>query len=274
MKKESKILVEKAIASLILSVEHFNRPSDTGRVHAVLILLDHSFEMLLKAALLHKGAKIREKRAKQTIGFDQCVRIGLSDGRFKFLSDEDALLLQAINSLRDAAQHHVLDISESHLYIQAQAAVSLFRKILADVFEQELHLSLPSRVLPLSTAPPTDLASLFDREVDQIKKLIQPGKRKRIEALAKLRALAIVEGAINGERLQPSQSELVAISKGIQKGRSWEDIFPGVASINITATGHGPSIDLRITKKEGMPVVFVKKERQARAWLLSSVLMN
>lgn len=45
----------------------------------MLIFLDHSFEMLLKAAILHKGGKIRERRAKNTLGFDACVRRGLSD---------------------------------------------------------------------------------------------------------------------------------------------------------------------------------------------------
>jgi hypothetical protein len=70
MKKEVKILLDKAIASLIISVEHFNRPSDLGRVDAVLILMDHAFEMFLKAAILHKGGRIRQPRAKMTIGFD------------------------------------------------------------------------------------------------------------------------------------------------------------------------------------------------------------
>lgn len=59
MKKEAKILLEKAVNSLILSVEHFNRPWDQGRVEAVLILLDHAFEMLLKAAILHRGEDTR-----------------------------------------------------------------------------------------------------------------------------------------------------------------------------------------------------------------------
>ena len=75
MKKEARLLREKAINSLILSIEHFNRPWDRGRVEGVLILLDHSFEMLLKAAILHRGGRIRESRAKETIGFDKCVRV-------------------------------------------------------------------------------------------------------------------------------------------------------------------------------------------------------
>jgi hypothetical protein len=48
MRKEVKILRSKAIESLVLSIELFNRPSETGRAHGVLIFLDHAFEMLLK----------------------------------------------------------------------------------------------------------------------------------------------------------------------------------------------------------------------------------
>jgi hypothetical protein len=66
-----------------------------------------------------------------------------------------------------------------------------------------------------------------------------------------------MEGAIQGEKLQPSQSELNKLGKAIKTGVSWNQIFPGVASINITAQGYGPSIDLRISKKEGVPVVLV-----------------
>jgi hypothetical protein len=54
MKKEAKHLYQKAIDSLTLSIELFNRPNDCGRVHGVLIFIDHSFEMLLKAGILHK----------------------------------------------------------------------------------------------------------------------------------------------------------------------------------------------------------------------------
>jgi hypothetical protein len=61
MKRETRLLRDKALNSLVLSIEHFNRPWDNGRSDAVLILLDHSFEMLLKAALIHRGGKIRDR---------------------------------------------------------------------------------------------------------------------------------------------------------------------------------------------------------------------
>src|SRR5690349_11545077 len=114
VKREAKKLLSKALNSLMLSIELFNRPSDYGRVDGVLIFLDHSFEMLLKAAILHRGSTIRQPSDAQTIGFETCVAKGLSDGAIKFLTEEQAVVLRTINSLRDAAQHHLLDISERH----------------------------------------------------------------------------------------------------------------------------------------------------------------
>ena len=259
MKKEAKILRTKAVESLVLSIELFNRPSDAGRAHGVLIFLDHAFEMLFKSAILHRGGRIREPRAKQTIGFDTAVRKGLSDAKLKFLVDNQALTVQMINSLRDAAQHHILDISEQHLYIQAQAGLSLFRDVFKAVFGDDLQTYLPARVLPLSTAPPTDLATLFDNETKEIKKLLAPGVRRHTEAEAKLRSLAIVEKSLNGEKVQPSVGELQHLARQVASGKKlWNEIFPGVATVTLTTNGYGPSIDLRITKT-GMPVQLVKE---------------
>jgi hypothetical protein len=245
MKKEVKILRGKAIDSLVLSIELFNRPSEAGRAHGVLIFLDHAFEMLFKAIILHRGGR--------TIGFDASVRKGLSDAKVKFLTDHQALTVQMINSLRDAAQHHILDISEGHLYIHAQAGLSLFRDLFESVFQEELQAHLLPRVLPLSTAPPTDLATLFDGETREIKKLLAPGHRRRTEADARLRSLAIVDYSLRGKKTQPTAGELRRIESELSDGRkSWNDIFPGVATITLTTTGYGPSIDLRISKT-GVP---------------------
>jgi hypothetical protein len=57
MKKRAKIFFDKSLDSLILSIDHFNRPWDYGRSEAVLILLDRGFELLLKAIILHKGER-------------------------------------------------------------------------------------------------------------------------------------------------------------------------------------------------------------------------
>lgn len=257
MKREARLLLEKGCDSVLLSIEFFNRPHDRGRVSSTLILLNHAFEMLLKAAIVHKGGRIREVRANQTIGFDTCVRRGLTTGGQKFLSEEQALLLQSINGLRDAAQHDLLEISEGQLYVHAQAGVTLFRDILSDVFGQDLADYLPERVLPISTSPPNNLTTLFDSEVSEIKKLLRPGKRRKIEAEARLRPLVILDAAMRGEKGQPSSRELRRIEREIISGKGWQDIFKGVSAIEITADPAGPALSLRLSKKEGIPIQLV-----------------
>ena len=89
----------------------------------------------MKAAILQRGGKIRDRRAKKTIGFDACVRRSLSDGKIKYLSENQDLVLQTINGLRDAAQHHLLYIAEGQLYLHVQSGVTLFRDLLKSVFD-------------------------------------------------------------------------------------------------------------------------------------------
>jgi hypothetical protein len=258
LKREAKLLLQKAIDALILSVEHFNGSRERGRVSAVLILLDHSFEMLLKASIIQRGGDIRED-SKHTIGFDKCIRIGISDARCKFLSTDQAIALQTINGCRDSAQHYLLEISEQQLYIHAQSGVTLFRDLLDSVFGMKLISHLPARVLPISTIPPQDLIALFESEIDQIAKMIKPGRRKQVEAIAKLRPLAILNASVQGEKYQPGEEDLKSIAKAIGEGKSWRDIFPGAASIEFTTEGTGTAINLRITKKEGLGFHLVKE---------------
>ena len=258
MRREARLLKQKSLNSLILSIELFNRPWDAGRTDGVLMMLDHSFEMLLKASILHRGGRIRDPGEKNTIGFDLCVRRALSTGEVRFLSEEQALTLQAINGLRDAAQHHLVDMSEGHLYIQAQSGVTLHRDILQEVFDQQLSDLLPERVLPVSTVAPLDPIALFADEVRQVSRLLAPGTRRGAEALARLRALAIVDGAMQGEKLQPSETALRKVATIIGSGvTDLDSLFPGIAGVSFSTEGTGPTISLRIVKKAGVPVTLM-----------------
>ena len=250
MKKEARLLHNKAVDSLVLSIEFFNRPVERARADSVLILLDHAFEMLLKAAIVHRGGRIRERRAKQTIGFDACVRKGMSDGERRFLSEEQALTLQTINALRDAAHHYLLEISEQQLYLHTQAGVTLFADLLESVFEESLSGHLPDRVLPVTANPPQELSLLIASEVEQISSLLEPRKRRRVEARAQARGLAIMEGSINGERVQPSNGQLDKILNEIAAGTPWTAIFPGIAALRLDLDGGGIPFSLRIVKSE------------------------
>lgn len=255
MQKEAKLLKTKAVASLLLAIDHFNRVSDVGRIEAVLIFLDHSFEMLLKAGIRHKGGSIREPRKKDTIGFDKCVRKALSET--VFLSDVQALVLQSINGLRDAAQHHLLELSENQLYFHAQSGVTLFRDLLREVFAENLSDLLPARALPVSTVALVDPLVMFANEADEVRKLLVPGKRRRAEAEARLRGIAIVDGALQGTFMQPSDQEIRRLGQRLVGGESFREVFSGIGLINFTSDGEGAQINLRISKKEGVPVTTV-----------------
>jgi hypothetical protein len=257
MKREAQMLLEKAGDSLLLGIEKFNCPFERGRVTSVLIALDHAFEMLLKASILQRGGRIRKRGAAETLGFDACVRVGLSDGKVKFLTEEKAFTLQMLNGLRDAAQHHLITIQEAQLYIHAQSAVTLFRDLLKTVFRKELSDYLPRRVLPISTQTPVDLSALFDSETSEIRQLLNRRKNARVEIDARLRPLAIVEATMQGRKTQPSKNELHKLERSLRRNRKWKDLFPGVSQIEISQHGSGPSLSLRLTKKAGLPVVLV-----------------
>lgn len=257
MRREVKVLLTKATDSALLSIEHFNRPWDRGRHEAVLILMDRSFELLLKAVIVDRGGKIREPRAKETIGFDVCVRKCLSDIKSKCLSEEEAVTIQIINSLRDAAQHYILDISERQLYIYTQAGLTLFDKILREVFNKRLIDYLPERVLAVSTNPPTDFGNLMEVEFEDIKRLVIPGSHKRLQARSKLRSFAIIEASLSGNRLQPSERELEKIVTQMSKGKGWQEIFPGIKRLALDTEDKGLSVTLRITKSKGQPIHLV-----------------
>lgn len=257
MRREARLLLERASDSLLLAIEHFNRPWDRGREEAVLIFLDRSFELLLKAAIVHQGGRIREPRARETIGHDKCVRKCLTESGVKSLDEDEALTIQIINGLRDAAQHHLLEISEQQLYLYAQAGATLFDRILTRVFRKHLRDSLPERVLPVSTSPPRDLDVLMEAEFSELKRLCKPGSRKRLLARARARALAIVEASLRGERLQPSKGELDRLLKEVGRATDWKEVFPGVAHLNLDTSGSGFAVSLRISKSEGEPVTLV-----------------
>jgi hypothetical protein len=66
-----------------------------------------------------------------------------------------------------------------------------------------------------------------------------------------------VEKSLTGEKVQPSVGELKKLASEVRlPQKPWHEIFPGVASVTLTTTGYGPSIDLRISKT-GEPVQIV-----------------
>jgi hypothetical protein len=101
------------------------------------------------------------------------------------------------------------------------------------------------------------LTALFDNEVAEVKRLLQPGLRKRLQAQARLRPLAILDASIKGEKGQPPPGRLKKLGNELASGKTWQELFPGVASMEISAEGAGPTLSLRFTKKEGVPIQVV-----------------
>src|SRR5690606_15935436 len=90
-----------------------------------------------------------------------------------------------------------------------------------------------------------------------IRSLVAPGTRRRVEGRAKAKSLAIMDAAIGGAFVQPSDGALERLLDRIGDGEEWNDIFPGVASLQLDIGGGGIPYSLRITKKEGVPIDLV-----------------
>ncbi len=236
-------------------MELFNRPYERGRPEAVLLHLGHALELLLKAAIVQRGARIREPRTAHTIGFDKCLGKCLDDAKAKCLSREEALPLQAIHALRDEAQHYLVAMSEQTLYAMTRSGIAIYGALLERVFKQKLADVVPSRVLPVSADPPRDLDLIIEDEVKFLRRLLKPGRRRGAEAKSRVRALEIIERSITGAAdRKPSETDLENRLHRLRKGETWTKVFPGLAGLSLSTEGEGATLTLRITKKEGTPV--------------------
>ena len=258
MKKETRMLLERSLDSLVLSVERFNCPWDRGRQEVMLLLLDRAFELLLKSAIIHRGGRIHDAGKKDSFGHEKCLRICVSDKKVQCVTNEQALTIQVINSLRDAAQHYMLHVSEQQLYVYAQAGVTLYSDLLKQVFGTDLKAHVPERVLPVCTSPPKDLKSLVRAEFEDIRSLVAPNSRKALQARARIRSLAVVEASLSGISSQPGENDLNRLLQQVRAGKSWDELFPGVASLELTTDlSAGIPVAIRLTKKEGQSVHLV-----------------
>ncbi|WP_447646188.1 hypothetical protein [Nocardioides zeae] len=190
----------------------------------VLLCLQHSFEMLLKAALVQQGVKVFDRKSGRSIGFEACLRQGQTSSTVR-LSDADAGTLRAIDAMRDDEQHWFNEVSEQILYLHARAGVTLFDDLLCRVFGERLADYLPQRVLPLSVDPPRDVAVLVDDEFTQIAALLAPGRRARHEARARIRTLLAME-AHSEPDTKVSSRDVDRVEKGIKDGGDRSEVFP------------------------------------------------
>lgn len=245
-----------AIESMTLSIELFNRPSALAREHAVVMMLAHAFEMILKAAIFQERGSVRDAGEDLSHSLKRCVAICVDD--MKIVGLDERTLLLAIKQDRDCATHDLISMSEDMLWVHMRAGITIFRRILADVFGEDLTDLLPGRVIPVSAAPPSDLSELVEAELVSIGELLEPGKRRGAEANARLRPLLSLDGGATGRSDQPTESEVNAAAKKLRSGQSWRSVLPGLAQLSFASAAPGTDaqeVVLRIGKSEdGVPV--------------------
>lgn len=69
--------------------------------------------------------------------------------------------------------------------------------------------------------------------------------------------MAILDATIKGEKGQPSSSDLRRIGNGLLGGKKWTELFAGVSAAEIAADATSPTLSLRLSKKEGIPIHLV-----------------
>lgn len=240
----------------------FNSPSDDGRTTSVLLHLQHSFEMLLKAALSQGDREVFDKTTKRSVSFEKAVRYAQQLPGVR-LTDDEAGTLRAIDALRDDEQHWFNDVAEGILYLHVRAGVTLFDELLTRAFKQKLADHLPNRVLPISTEPPQDFLTLIDNEYANIGKLLKPGRRARYEARAKIRTLLALEAHV-AEDTKVSDSDVNRVEKGIKAGKSRDQVFPKLNPLTAHITGEGLTVKVKIVKQsDALPVRLVRPDEAA-----------
>jgi hypothetical protein len=175
------------------------------------------------------------------------------------LSEADAGTLRAIDALRDEEQHWFGEVSEQILYLHVRAGVTLFDDLLQRVFGERLAGLLPERVLPVSADPPQDLQLLLDDEYRQIQELLRPGRRARHDARARIRTLLAMEAHVEPET-RVSSKDVDRVEKGIRNGDPRDKVFPRLSDVATAVDGHGITVTVRISKKEGAPVRYVSDD--------------
>jgi hypothetical protein len=251
--REAKTLSQKAICSMRIAMTAFNSYDDEGRVTLVLMSLQHSGEMLLKAVLCQRREAIFDKKSSRSLGFEKCL--GLCTAKF-VLTEDEAGVFRTIDKLRDAAQHWYIFVSEDLLYLHTRAMVTAFDSYIKRALELDLHSSIPPRVLPVSTIPPGDFDFLVDREYRLISELLAPGRRQRDEARGRIRTLLAMEALVH-ENVEISESDINRIEKAVRDGQKIADVFPRLNTIAAAVKGDGPMITVHFSKKEGAPVRYV-----------------
>jgi hypothetical protein len=259
--RDARTLKTKSIESLRAAMTSFNSYDDAGRVTMVLMYLQHACEMMLKAVLVQRKIKVFDKVTGRSISFDKCLSICQAHHQ---LTADEAGIMRAIDALRNEAQHWFVFVSEDLLYLQTRALITSFDAYFGRMLDHSLSDHIPSRVLPISTMPPGDFEFLVDKEFTLVNELLQPGRRARDEARARIRSMLAMEAIVTDE-VAISERDVDRIEKAMRGGAEFYAVFPRLATVGTMTEGEGVSLVVHFTKKQGAPVRYVGGDDPADA---------
>lgn len=236
MKRRTRLLKTIAMESLTLAVEVFSRPSATARTQGVLLNLQHSFEMLLKAVIWEDRGRIQPKGGGESYSLRYCLRIARGIGR---LSEDEEIVAATIAGHRDAVQHQGAAVTDERLYLDAASGLRLFDDLLHRCFSERLadHPEFANRMLPVTANPPSEMHLLTSSDVQH-----SPRPPQAAEAPARRSARAACELSSSPSRsrstprpsrpIRPnvSWSESPGSSKKPRTGRRFCQLWPSSAS--------------------------------------------
>ena len=267
VKRRTQHFKRSAIESLSVAIELFNRPSQIARDQSVMLMLAHSFEMLLKAIIVQERDTIRDKGDQYTYKFGRCINIVRSE--IGLLDPHDLPMIWAIKQDRNAAAHDLVAFSEDMLWLHVRSGVTIFAKLLSAAFHEDLPAVIPSRVIPVSALPPTDARAAVEREMQDIAAMLKPGLRQGEDAKARIRPLLALDGAVTGREESPTEVELERAVRAFRQGKKWEEVFPGLTTLEIVTTpGAAQEVSLRISKAGEGPAVRLAKSGEEKGALL------
>ena len=221
---DASALLHRAVNSLKLAIELFNRPYDDGRIEAVTILLHHAFEMILKSMIVEEAGRPCIDERGYSCSFDQCLQI--ASERLQVIDKDQRRFLSMLDNLRDASIHYYQSLAEDMLYIFAQGSVTLFDYLHQRACGVPLKELLPARVLPISSRPPKDLHLLVDEQFNAIRDALREMRLTKEEAMAAIRPLMVLSLGSSDESRRATLDDLEAATEALKAEERLESCIP------------------------------------------------
>ncbi|AAO53569.1 hypothetical protein ALQ37_03146 [Pseudomonas syringae pv. aptata] len=104
----------------------------------------------------------------------------------------------------------------------------------------------------------------MDREYHLVRELLEPGRRQRDEARARIRSMLAME-SIAVEEVEVSERDIDRIEKAVRAGQGIKEVFPRLSTVGTRTDGEGVNLLVHFTKKEGAPIRYIGGDDPAEA---------